>query len=299
MASSIINSDDGVSSGSTGLKTTGGDDGVLKLQTNGVDAVTVDSSQVVNFANQFTVGGSPVASGGDYIVRTYNSPATWTKPANLKAVRITMIGAGGGGGGTTGANPDFITKTAGRGGNARDLSLGYLSAPSIPGPVTVTVGAGGAGGTTSGTNGSSGGTTSFGPFMSMTGGGGGGGVATPVGTSGTGANGVPGGLATGPAVIYVSQGVVSPGNRVSPTDNTLAVLTTGVLSGIGGAPRNYRPSPAAVLPALNGAGYGGGGYGGFTIFNSDSIPVPIQPTMDNADAGGTGQPGYIIVEEFY
>jgi hypothetical protein len=51
MPNSIINSDNGVSSGSTGLKTTGGDDGILKIQTNGVDAISVSGSQVVTFAN--------------------------------------------------------------------------------------------------------------------------------------------------------------------------------------------------------------------------------------------------------
>jgi hypothetical protein len=47
MASSIINSDDGSVSGTTGLKTTGGDDGELILQTNGADSVTLSPSAVV------------------------------------------------------------------------------------------------------------------------------------------------------------------------------------------------------------------------------------------------------------
>ena len=46
---SIINSDNGVSSGSAGLKTTGGNDGILNIQTNGVNAVTVTSGQQVGF----------------------------------------------------------------------------------------------------------------------------------------------------------------------------------------------------------------------------------------------------------
>ena len=45
----IINSDNGVSSGSAGLKTTGGNDGILNIQTNGVNAVTVTSGQQVGF----------------------------------------------------------------------------------------------------------------------------------------------------------------------------------------------------------------------------------------------------------
>ena len=44
MASSILNSDDGVVSGTQGLKTTGGDDGSLKIQANGADTVYIDSN---------------------------------------------------------------------------------------------------------------------------------------------------------------------------------------------------------------------------------------------------------------
>jgi len=51
MASSILNSDDGVISGTSGLKSSGGDDGTLKIQANGVDAISINASQVVTFAN--------------------------------------------------------------------------------------------------------------------------------------------------------------------------------------------------------------------------------------------------------
>jgi hypothetical protein len=58
MANSIINSDDGSVSGISGLKTTGGDDGVLKIQTNGTDAVSVSSAQVCTFPNPPVMGVS-------------------------------------------------------------------------------------------------------------------------------------------------------------------------------------------------------------------------------------------------
>jgi len=44
MASSILNSDDGVVSGTAGLKSVGGDDGVLNIQNNGTTAATVNAS---------------------------------------------------------------------------------------------------------------------------------------------------------------------------------------------------------------------------------------------------------------
>jgi len=49
---SIINSDDGQTSGSAGLKFTSGDDGVMKIQNNGVDAMTVSAAGVTTFASQ-------------------------------------------------------------------------------------------------------------------------------------------------------------------------------------------------------------------------------------------------------
>ena len=47
----LINSDDGVVSGTSGLKTTGANDGILALQTNGSTAMTVNASQQVTFNN--------------------------------------------------------------------------------------------------------------------------------------------------------------------------------------------------------------------------------------------------------
>ena len=64
MASSILNSDDGVISGTSGLKNSGGDDAVLLIQTNGTTAQTVDSGQRTKFPTTIGVGGAtPSASG--------------------------------------------------------------------------------------------------------------------------------------------------------------------------------------------------------------------------------------------
>jgi hypothetical protein len=56
---STINADNGVVSGTSGLKSTADSSGVLALQTNGTTAVTVSTAQVVTLANPL-----PVASGG-------------------------------------------------------------------------------------------------------------------------------------------------------------------------------------------------------------------------------------------
>ena len=54
-----INADNGVSSGSAGLKQTADSTGVLALQTNGTTAVSISTGQVVTLTNAL-----PVASGG-------------------------------------------------------------------------------------------------------------------------------------------------------------------------------------------------------------------------------------------
>jgi hypothetical protein len=47
MASSIINSDDGVVSGTSGIKTTGGDDGVLVFQSKGTETARINTDKQI------------------------------------------------------------------------------------------------------------------------------------------------------------------------------------------------------------------------------------------------------------
>jgi len=106
------------------------------------------------------------ASPGEVITRIYTSPSPWSKPASLKAIRVTVCS--GGGGGSAGS-----TTVGGKRGGGGAAGYLYLQAPAIPAPLTVTVGAGGTPGAVSGGSGGSGGTSSFGPLISNTGGGGG------------------------------------------------------------------------------------------------------------------------------
>ena len=119
------------------------------------------------------------AGGGDYVMTTITSTGTWTKPANLKKIKVTVVGAGGLSGGTdpTGTpnnpNPGYDAAGGGGGGTA----IKYLPAPNIPGPVSVTVG------TVPATR-----TSSFGAFCSATGGSNGGPTVSG-GAGGTGTGG--------------------------------------------------------------------------------------------------------------
>jgi hypothetical protein len=61
-----INADNGVSSGSAGLKETADSSGVLALQTNGTTAVTVDTSQNVGIGTSSPAGKFHVSGGRSY-----------------------------------------------------------------------------------------------------------------------------------------------------------------------------------------------------------------------------------------
>lgn len=63
---SAINSDNGVVSGSAGLKSSADSSGVLDLQTNGTTAISISASQVVTYTNQPTYTGG-TANGVMYL----------------------------------------------------------------------------------------------------------------------------------------------------------------------------------------------------------------------------------------
>ena len=76
------------------------------------------------------------------IITASGTPA-WTRPANVDAVMLTVVGAGGGGGGGNAAN-----STTGGGGGGGGAVL-QTSMPVVAN-VDVTIGAGGAGGAAGG-----------------------------------------------------------------------------------------------------------------------------------------------------
>jgi len=125
--------------------------------------------------------------------KIFTSSGTFTVPAGVTKVYVSMCGGGGGGGGG-GSN-----RKGGPGGGAG----AYFKKPVTVTPgatYTITVGAGGAGGagstTVNGQPGQAGGTSSFGSLLSATGGGGGGGATHSSdgtnGTPGTAPGGLPG-----------------------------------------------------------------------------------------------------------
>lgn len=197
-----------------------------------------------------STGAVTVASGGDYIMRTYTSPATWTKPAGLKAVKVTVIGAGGNGGSTVSSIYGILAGAGSGAGGA----IKYIPAPSIPGPVAATVGSAPSK------------TSSFGAFCSATGGGNGSTASVP-----------------GTPTAVIAGGTGSGGDlNASGEESSYPVKGGDSAFGFGIGARQYSRPPAS--PGIPGTGYGSGAQGA------------VGP---GGRTGVGGQPGVVIVEEFY
>ena len=219
---------------------------------------------------------STAAVGGTApVVTIYTSPATWTKSASVKAVKVTIC-AGGGGGSGHGNGPGLVING---GAGAGATGYGYFPAPAVPGPVTVTVGSGGAGGPAPGpatpTAGGTGGTSSFGALISATGG---------VGVTSPSPAGTAGGTITPSSQIFGINGLSGSPTGFIPVSTTANAAATG-----NGAPSIWGQGGLGVLNAT--AGNPGRGYG--------TGASSAQSTSPGPRAGGTGGAGFIIVEEFY
>ena len=174
------------------------------------------------------VSGSGNSSGFSNI-QVFTSSGTFTVPAGITKVKVTVIGGGGGGGGSQGS-----------GGGAGGASIEIISGLTPGNTVTVTVGTGGAGGPSSGaTDGVAGGTSSFGAFCSATGGSGGSVSSGSQGGIGSGGNlNIRGGPSTGFISVPCYSSTGSGGNSIL---------------GGGGA--------GTVTTGNAGGAYGGGGAG--------------------------------------
>ena len=254
---------------STGLKAN--NDGSAAIQVGGTDYITISSTGAVAIPVSLSVGGIP--SGGNYILTSYVAPATWDattkKAAGLKAIKVTVVGAGGNGGVSGTSNPTS-TGDGGGGGGGGGSAITYLPAASItPGSKTVTAGTG---------------TNSFGPW----------GTATPFSPTATttATAGSAGGAGSIPAGGAGGAGGVGSGG-------SLALSGTSGLTGtnIGGASGTSAIFSASILvadivpgslPGTPNSIYGGGGSGG----GQRSPPGGSNP-------GSTGAPGVVIIEEFY
>ncbi|WP_434155796.1 phage tail protein [Pseudomonas sp. JZ134] len=232
------------------------------LELSSLDLYAGDTVELVailtDSAPQWRVFGGTVqarnsaASGAQGPLRgsaLWNTAGTyqWIVPANVYRVWARCMGGGGSGG-----YPN-VAGSSGGGGGAGGHGEGIYSV--TPGDViTITVGAGGAA-VTSG-SGNSGGTSSFGSFLSCTGGSGGiysgGGAAGGAGGSCSGANIVSYKGQDGGCGVYLNSGNTS--------NNATGGCGGGISGGRGAAGQGTTNYGAQATAGGTGSGGGGGGY---------------------------------------
>lgn len=205
---------------------------------------------------------------------TAGTAATYTVPAGIYRLRVTVVGAGGGGGGSD-ASVGNLGVSSGGGAGAYAIRI----ETTTPGATfTYTIGALGAGGTAGNNSGTAGGSTLWdeaGSLITCTGGLGG--TSMAAGTAFAVTSGINTSTATGGDVNI-------PGSRPHRGyrfDSSTAYGTEGAVSPWGSFGITGVNSPGGAA-----SGYGAGGGG-------------TMSTVSQADqAGGAGAPGVIIVEEY-
>jgi hypothetical protein len=263
-----------VANGGTGRTSLTANNILLGNGTSAVNFVAPGTSGNVLTSNGTTWVSAASASGGDYKQVVFTSNGTWTKPAGLKAVKITVVGGGGGGGLTN--NTSISVGSGGGGGGGAAIRV--LAAASLGATETVTVGSGGASDT-------AGGTSSFGSFASATGGQPGGADTTVVASTNMNSGGAGGVGSSGN--INIKGGGGGFGMLISTTGASGSVAGSGGSSILGGGAISKGTLANLAVSGDSGGLYGGGG-GGASARNSST-----------SKSGGAGAAGIVIVEEFY
>lgn len=184
-------------------------------------------------------------------VEIFTSSGTTTAPLGATKAFISGCAGGGGGGGSYGS-----TTSRASGGGAGGAVIDYIVSVVGGKGYQITIGAGGTGGQYGGHKGTSGGITSFGDLLSLSGGTGGQGTGSPGETGST------------------------PGSRT-----ICDVAQAGTAGGKGGATPwgEGGTSPSSTGVGGNGAGCGAGGAGAYSSTNVDR-------------AGGKGSNGLLIIK---
>lgn len=226
-----------VADGGTGASSFTANYVLLGNGTSAFQTVAPGSSGNILTSNGTTWTSSSPAAGGFSTMTTITSTQTWTVPAGITTVKVTVVGGGGGGGGGAGGG-------AGYGGGGGGTAIEYITGLTPGTGITVTIGAGGAKGA-QGNDGSAGGTSSFGAYCSATGGGGGGSRQEYAwkGTGGVGSGGS----------INIQGGCIEMRND---QNNDYGGSGAASFYGGGGIGALGSSSKAAGTP-----GYGGGGGG--------------------------------------
>lgn len=238
--------------------------------------LTTNGSGVTTWTDQPTAGTTPTK-------QLFTTPGsfTYTTPANSKLLKVVVLGGGAGGGGSAGNAVG--TGSAGGGGSGGATSIIWISCPCSA-TYPLVVGGGGAGGAAGNNNGGDGSDSIFNTTVI-----GGHGIHGDGGAQQTGAIDAVsknGGTASG-GDLNISGGVGGPGLVFSAA----AFTATQAFSGAGGTSSLGGGGAAVYTAGDGGAGglYGSGGGGGANAFQYNT----------NAQAGGDGAKGLVLVEEFY
>ena len=225
------------------------------------------------------LGISENFSGRLLRVRTINESGSYTKPDDAALLFVSVTAGGGGGGGTPATSSNQVA--AGAGGGAGGTAQSWLNVKDVTFPVPITVGKGGAGGiygNATGT-GASGGSTSFGTYLSA--------------LSGAGAGNGP--LVTVGDFLLVSNGGGGDAyggnflNAKGDAGGRAIILNRGFESGEGGSSLHSAGGDpiAAGKPVVGSDGRkGSGGSGAFATQSSGAL------------SGGKGGDGFITIWEY-
>lgn len=246
----------------------------LTIQTGGAERIRIGTSGQLGIAGAnygdagqvLTSGGASAAptwstpgGGGFSNMQVFESSGTFTVPAGVTKVKVTVVGGGGNGGGS-GNTATNVGRTGGGGGGG-GAAIEIISGLTPSGTVAVTVGG-------------AGGTSSFGAYCSATGG--------ATGQTGfSGAKGGAGGVGSG-GQLNIKGNAGSGGVAGLTTTSGAVAAGSGGSSILGGGavPMNWGADGSASGSA--GGAYGGGGSGGTGNGSSTS--------------GGAGAAGVVIVE---
>ena len=226
-------------------------------------------TSVNGFTGAVTVNAIPGVFGQAFI-----SSGTFTIPAGVTAVKVTVIGGGGGGGSGYWGGYDgcCYSHSAGGNGGSGGVAFKYLTGLSGGLTLAITVGLGGSNASAGGTSSVSSGSQTI-SGISATGGG--------AGTNGTGnigygstVNGTNGGFGSPSNYDYGIVGVAGSWS--------LGGGITGFGFGFGGVPS------ATSSNGNNGIGYGAGASGGNQTGSA--------PYNHGTTSGGSGAPGLVFIE---